>query len=166
MTLYSSRTKKHYSGVALCTTVSIMLIPLMVSMVDSMLTTQGTKQTLELARSFAQEETNINATNLYDSGQIVLGSNIKHLMILIPNEGHHGPGEEDEARYIAQPFVPHHAVISPGTEVVWFNGDIGHEHNIVVASADTPGTQTDPSSIVAILNCSQWNPTIQLWRVF
>ena len=53
-------------------------------------------------------------------------------MILIPNEGHHGPGEEDESRFIAQPFVPQNVVVGPGTQVVWFNGDVGHEHDIVV----------------------------------
>ena len=66
---------------------------------------------------------------------MVLPNDVRQLVILIPNEGHHGPGEEDEARFIAQPFVPQHAFISPGTVVVWFNGDIGHEHNIVVTSA-------------------------------
>jgi plastocyanin len=49
-----------------------------------------------------------------------------------PNEGHHGPGEEDESRFIAQPFVPQDVVIYPGTQVVWFNGDVGHEHAIIV----------------------------------
>jgi plastocyanin len=63
---------------------------------------------------------------------MILPGNAKHLVILIPNEGHHGPGEEDESRFIAQPFVPQDVVINPGTQVVWFNGDIGHEHNIVV----------------------------------
>ena len=63
----------------------------MVSMVDNVFAIQGNKQTIELATAIAQEQTNINATNLYDSGQMVLGNNIKHLVILIPNEGHHGP---------------------------------------------------------------------------
>jgi plastocyanin len=147
MTFFYSRTKKPNTGVAFCSIVTIMLIPLMVSMVDNVFAIQENKQTIELATAIAQEQTNINATNLYDSGQMVLGNSIKHLVILIPNEGHHGPGEEDEARFIAQPFVPQHAVISPGTEVVWFNGDIGHEHNIVVTSTDTTGTQTGQSSI-------------------
>ena len=39
---------------------------------------------------------------------------------------------KDESRFIAQPFVPQNAVVSPGTQVVWFSGDVGHEHNIVV----------------------------------
>jgi plastocyanin len=147
MILFSDRTKKSNSDVAFYSIVTIMLIPLMVSMVDIMLTIQGNKQTLDLAKALAQEETSINATNLYDSDQMVLGNSIKHLVILIPNEGHHGPGEEDEARFIAQPFVPQHAIISPGTEVVWFNGDIGHEHNIVVTNANKTELQTGPSSV-------------------
>ena len=80
----------------------------------------------------AQNEPNINATSLFDTGQMILPGNVKHLVIVIPNEGHHGAGEDNEARFIAQPFVPQNVVVTPGTEVVWFNGDVGHEHNIVV----------------------------------
>ena len=50
------------------------------------------------------------------------------------DEGHHGPGEDDEARFIAQSFVPETIVVSKGTNVIWFNGDVGHEHDIVVMS--------------------------------
>jgi plastocyanin len=124
-----------------------MLVLLIISIVDSVPPIHGNNQSLELATAIAQEETNINATSLYDSGQMVLGNNIKHLVILIPNEGHHGPGEEDEARFIPQSFVPQNAVISPGTEVVWFNGDIGHEHNIVVTSTEATGLQAGSSTI-------------------
>lgn len=69
----------------------------------------------------------------------------QNLYILIPNEGHHGPGEEDEARYLNQPFVPESVTVSPGTNVVWFNGDVGHEHNIAVSgrgSGSNPLYQT------------------------
>jgi plastocyanin len=86
--------------------------------------------------AFAQTQPNLNATSIYDSGQMVLGNNVKHLVIVIPNEGHHGPGEEDEARFIAQPFLPQNAIVGPGTQVAWFNGDVGHEHNIVVRDAN------------------------------
>jgi plastocyanin len=68
---------------------------------------------------------------------LVIPPNIKQLVILILNEGHHGPGEEDEARFIAEPFVPQNAVASPGTRIIWYNGDIGHEHNIVVRDANS-----------------------------
>jgi plastocyanin len=59
----------------------------------------------------------------------------QNLYILIPNEGHHGPGEEDEARYLNQPFVPESVTVNPGTNVVWFNGDVGHEHNIAISGS-------------------------------
>jgi plastocyanin len=87
----------------------------------------------------AQIQPDPDATSVYDSGQMKLGNNVKHLVIVIPNEGHHGPGEEDEARFIAQPFIPQNATVTPGTQVVWFNGDLGHEHNIVVR--DSNGNQ-------------------------
>ncbi|MDW0315939.1 MAG: hypothetical protein QN716_11235 [Nitrososphaeraceae archaeon] len=80
----------------------------------------------------ANNQPNINATSVFDTGQMILPGNVKHLVIVIPNEGHHGPGEDNEARFIAQPFVPQNVVVTPGTEVVWFNGDVGHEHNIGV----------------------------------
>ena len=86
--------------------------------------------------AFAQTQPNLNASSIYDSGQMTLGNNVKHLVIVIPNEGHHGPGEEDEARFIAQPFLPQNAIVGPGTQVAWFNGDVGHEHNIVVRDAN------------------------------
>src|SRR5215208_2572992 len=61
--------------------------------------------------AFAQTQSNLNASSIYDSGQMTLGNNVKHLVIVIPNEGHHGPGEEDEARFIAQPFLPQNAIV-------------------------------------------------------
>jgi plastocyanin len=92
-----------------------------------------------LNTTFSQTEENqpnINATSVFDTGQMVLGDNVKHLIILIPDKGHHGPGELDEARFIAQPFVPQHAVVTPGTQVVWLSGNVGHDHNIVARDAN------------------------------
>jgi hypothetical protein len=87
----------------------------------------------------AQTQPTLNDTSVYDSGQIILGNNVKHLVIVIRNERHHGPGEEDEARFIAQPFLPQNAIVALGTQVACFNGDVGHEHNIVVK--DSNGVQ-------------------------
>jgi hypothetical protein len=84
-----------------------------------------------------ENQPNINATSVFDTGQMVLGDNVKHLIILIPDKGHHGPGELDEARFIPQPFVPQHALVTPGTQVVWFSGNVGHVHNIVVRDANS-----------------------------
>ena len=73
------------------------------------------------------------ATSIYDTHEFNVGDGTQNLFILIPNEGHHGPGEEDEARYLNQPFVPESVTIRPGTNVVWFNGDVGHEHNLAIS---------------------------------
>jgi len=85
--------------------------------------------------SVANNSTSNAATDIFSSEQYTLSDNDKNLVILIPNEGHHGPGEDDEARFIAQSFVPETAVINKGTNVIWFNGDVGHEHDIIVTSA-------------------------------
>jgi plastocyanin len=84
--------------------------------------------------SVANNSTTNAATDIFSSEQYTLSDNDKNLVILIPNEGHHGPGEDDEARFIAQSFVPETAVINKGTNVIWFNGDVGHEHDIIVTS--------------------------------
>jgi len=82
-----------------------------------------------------QEQPDINAKRLFDTGKLVLGNNVKHLIILIPNEGHHGPYEDNEARFIAQPFAPQDAIVNKGTQVSWFAGDVGHDHTIEVRTA-------------------------------
>lgn len=84
--------------------------------------------------SEANNSTSNAATDIFGSEQYTLSENDKNLVILIPNEGHHGPGEDDEARFIAQSFVPETAAINKGTNVIWFNGDVGHEHDIIVTS--------------------------------
>jgi plastocyanin len=147
MNYFSHRIKILDVDLGVYITLTVVLSSLMVLMADSMLINQEKEKTLELAKAFAQEQGNVNATDLYNTGQMVLGNSVKHLLILIPNEGHHGPGEGDEARFIPQPFVPQNVVVTPGTEVVWFNGDIGHEHNIVVTNANTSELQTDPSTL-------------------
>jgi hypothetical protein len=42
--------------------------------------------------------------------------------------------------------VPSSATISKGTNVIWFNGDVGHEHSLIMAdsknSGDTMGNKT------------------------
>ncbi len=101
-------------------------------------------QTTNTSVAFAQvsnnanaTQPNIDATNLFNTKTMVLGNNVKNLVILIPNEGHHGPNEDMEARFIEQQFVPETAVINSGTTVSWFNGDVGHERTVNVK--DTNG---------------------------
>ncbi|WP_458747315.1 cupredoxin domain-containing protein [Candidatus Nitrosocosmicus sp. T] len=96
----------------------------------------------------AQIDTNNNSTtvnnnqstfvaeDLFNTKTMTLGSNVKHLVILVPNEGHHAEGEDNEARFLDQHFVPENAVINTGTTVSWFNGDVGHERTINVLNTD------------------------------
>jgi len=76
----------------------------------------------------------LNATHLYQTHNLNLGPNVKHFFVLIPNEAHHGPGDDDgdddDSRLIDQSFVPSSATIPQGTSVIWLNGDVGHEHTV------------------------------------
>ena len=79
-----------------------------------------------------QTQPNIDAKSIYDTGTAVLGKNVKNLIILIPDEAHHGNGEAKENRFIEQSFLPETAVINKGTQVIWFSGDVSHEHEIII----------------------------------
>ena len=79
-----------------------------------------------------QTQPNIDAKSIYDTGTAVLGSNVKNLIILIPDEAHHGNGEAKENRFIEQSFLPQTAIINKGTQVIWFSGDVSHEHSIIL----------------------------------
>ncbi len=79
-----------------------------------------------------QTQPNIDAKSIYDTGTAVLGSNVKNLIILIPDEAHHGNGEAKENRFIEQSFLPQTSIINKGTKVIWFSGDVSHEHQIVL----------------------------------
>jgi len=75
---------------------------------------------------------NISAESIFNTKTMTLGNNIQNLVILIPNEGHHAAGEDNEARFLDQHFVPESAVVNTGTTIQWFNGDAGHERIIDV----------------------------------
>jgi hypothetical protein len=75
---------------------------------------------------------NIDAKSIYDTGTAILGNNIRNLFILIPDEAHHGNGEAKENRFIEQSFLPQNAVVNKGTNVIWFSGDVSHEHRIII----------------------------------
>lgn len=79
---------------------------------------------------------NINAENIFNTKTMTSGNNVKTLVILIPNEGHHAAGEDNEARFLDQHFVAENAVINTGTTLLWFNGDVGHERTIDVKDAN------------------------------
>ena len=91
-----------------------------------------------LSSAFAVGETqqnqqpNIRASNIYQTHTMVLGKNIKNLIIEIPNEGHEDPTQPKELRVVNQPYLPQNAIVNAGTTVTWFNADAGHKHQITL----------------------------------
>ncbi len=83
----------------------------------------------------AEVQPNISAVSIFNTKTMTLGNNIQNVVILIPNEGHHDAGEDNEARFLDQHFVPENAVVNTGTTIQWFNGDVGHERTVDVKDA-------------------------------
>ena len=80
---------------------------------------------------------NIDAAKILDNKTMILGHDIKHLVILLPNEAHESPAMEEEQRLINQPYVPQKAIVRPGTMITWFNGDVDHDHKIALNDASS-----------------------------
>lgn len=81
-----------------------------------------------------------NAEDLYKNKSLVFPSNIRHLVVFIPNEAHESLTQpEDQLPLIDQAFLPQNAIVSSGTMVTWFNGDHGHDHKVTL-------TDTSPNS--------------------
>jgi len=83
------------------------------------------------------EQPNIKASNIYQTQIIVLGKNIKNLLILIPNEGHEDPTVPKDLRVINQPYIPQNAIVNVGTTVAWLNTDAGHRHSVSLVDDNT-----------------------------
>jgi hypothetical protein len=92
-----------------------------------------------LQQSLPDNGTSSAAKDVYDIHEFNVGDGAQNLFILIPNEGHHGP-QEDEDRFLDQPFIPQNAVLNKGTTIIWLNGDVGHEHNLAITNNSTGGS--------------------------
>ncbi len=79
-----------------------------------------------------QQQPNIKASNIFQTHNMVLGKNIKNLIIEIPNEGHEDPTQPKELRVVNQPYLPRNAIVNTGTTIMWFNADAGHKHQITL----------------------------------
>ena len=100
-------------------------------------TTKQSDKQLNLSNNTAEGTTGISgasgaAQGIFQSKTLTLGKNVKNVIILIPNEGHESPSLPEEQRQINQPYVPENVIVNPGTNVVWLNGDVGHEHTITL----------------------------------
>lgn len=109
----------------------LVMLPVSMSLINTVLAQQNSTS----ESKGINLQPNINAESIFNTKTMSLGNNIQTLVILIPNEGHHSEGEDNEARFLDQHFVPENAVINTGTTVYWFNGDAGHERTIDVKDA-------------------------------
>ena len=74
---------------------------------------------------------------IFETKSLKLSPNIKHLVILIPNEGHESQNAGDvssDQRLINQPYIPQSAEVNTGTKIVWFNADVDHDHKITLTN--------------------------------
>lgn len=95
-----------------------------------------------------QQKPNINASALFDTHTMVLGDNVKNLVIFIPNEAHESPNQVDPSQLplANQPYLPQNAVVNTGTGVTWFNGDVDHDRSITVAQGNSIPAETGPGT--------------------
>src|SRR5919112_5915038 len=87
-----------------------------------------------ILETFGQKST---ASDLYETKTLKLSPNIKHLVILIPNEGHESQNAGDvssDQRLINQPYLPEKAEVNTGTMILWFNTDVDHDHKITLTN--------------------------------
>ncbi len=72
------------------------------------------------------------AEGIYQNKILSFGTNVKNIILLIPNEGHESPTFSEELRLINQPYVPANIIVGLNTQISWINGDVGHQHIVTV----------------------------------
>lgn len=108
---------------------------------------------LPLLHAFGQTT---NAADLYRNKSLILPPNVRHLVILIPNEAHESLNQpEDQYPLANQPYLPQNAVVNVGTMIVWFNGDVDHDHKVTLTAETSPYTTLFDSGTFAFNEISQ-----------
>ncbi len=104
------------------------------------------------------QQPNINASYVFDTHRIVLGNNVKNLVILIPNEAHESTNQpRDQYPLANQPYLPQNAIVNVGTVVTWFNGDVDHERTITVVQGNSlSSAETDTLTAAPIYESSKF----------
>jgi len=77
------------------------------------------------------------AQDTYQNKIMSFSTNVKNIVLLIPNEGHESPTLPQEQRLINQPYVPANIIVSPNTQIAWINGDVDHKHSITLLNKNS-----------------------------
>ena len=97
-----------------------------------------------------------NAAELYRNKSLTLPQNIGHLIVLIPNEAHESLNQpKDQYPLANQPYLPQKTVVNVGTMVIWFNGDVDHDHKVTLTSETSPQTTLFDSGTFAFNEVSR-----------
>jgi hypothetical protein len=117
----------------------------------------------QLLKQGQQQSPNIKGSSIYQTQTIVLGKNIKNLVISIPNEGHEDPvGTKKDLRVINQPYIPQNAVVNVGTTVTWLNADAGHRHSITLVDNATKNIITIVVDLTTLMLQSHLHLIVQV----
>ena len=85
--------------------------------------------------AFDDQKPNIVSADVYQNQKMILGNNVKNLVIVIPNEAHETTGQpKNQLPLINQPYLPDNVVVNRGIRIIWFNADVGHVHHITLNS--------------------------------
>lgn len=146
------------TGTIITTTLLLFLISTLSVVQQQVYATVDTCGIIQQDLQQQQLQPNLSASSIYDTQTMVLGNNIKSLVILLPNEAHESqtfgrPTSED--RLINQPYVPQKVTVSPGTLVTWFNGDVDHDHKITLINDASPESVLFDSGIFVFNEASK-----------
>jgi plastocyanin len=80
-----------------------------------------------------------SAADMYKNKSLVLSSNIRHFVVLIPNEAHESLNQpKDQYPLVNQAYLPQNIIVNPGIMVIWFNGDVDHDHKVSLTNDRNP----------------------------
>ena len=73
----------------------------------------------------------IDAKTIYEQKSAVLGNDIRHFVVLLPNEAHESLNQPKNQYPLAnQAYIPQDITVNKGTSVTWLSGDADHDHTV------------------------------------
>jgi plastocyanin len=97
-----------------------------------------------------------SAADMYKNKSLVLSSNIRHFVVLIPNEAHESLNQpKDQYPLVNQAYLPQNIIVNPGIMVIWFNGDVDHDHKVSLTNDRNPDSVLFDSGTFAFNDASR-----------
>lgn len=97
-----------------------------------------------------------SAADLYKNKSLVLSPNIRHFVVLIPNEAHESLNQpKDQYPLVNQAYLPQNIIVNPGIMVIWFNGDVDHDHKVSLTNDRNPDSVLFDSGTFAFNEASR-----------